>query len=193
MIFLGRVDFLREMLLTANRFNMTNGEFVYLSFETTPVMNFPSNVTWQYGKEDDEVKALADRVRRRSLELFNRTVFSVSHILNASRREYELDSLFNGYNLSRMFLNRTFPGDLSDIFIDSNGNRRVELVVSYFPADKGSARMVYLQQVKENGFRLVALQNNLSSWPNGMWPPPNEPKCGYADEKSACANCAIFR
>ncbi|OQV17198.1 hypothetical protein BV898_08691 [Hypsibius exemplaris] len=168
MIFLARGDFLREMLLIANRFNMTNGEFVYLSFETTPVMNFPSNVTWQYGKEDDK-------------------------ILNASRREYGLDSLFNGYNLSRMFLNRTFPGDLSDIFIDSNGNRRVELVVSYFPDEKGSARMVYLQQVKENGFKLFALQNISSSWPNGMWPPPNEPKCGYADEKSACAKCAIFR
>ncbi|OWA53272.1 hypothetical protein BV898_17706 [Hypsibius exemplaris] len=56
-------------------------------------------------------------------------------VLNESKNQHEIASLFNGYTLSRMFLNRTFRSDLSDIFIDSSGNRRVELVVSYFDPD----------------------------------------------------------
>ncbi|OWA51263.1 hypothetical protein BV898_15755 [Hypsibius exemplaris] len=62
-------------------------------------------------------------------------------------------SAFDGYNLSRMFLNRSFESDLSDIFIDGTGNRRVELAVTYFAADKGGSRQVDLNPpLKEKQF-----------------------------------------
>ncbi|OWA51254.1 hypothetical protein BV898_15746 [Hypsibius exemplaris] len=229
MICLGRGDLLRKLLLAAQRLNMTNGDYVYLSFESTPVLNLKTNVTWHYGDSQDEavkeafrsllvihaseeerqrlnspmLKVLADQVRERSQREWNatytagnqpitgtisafRSIEMFAHILNQSRQVHGLASLFNGSHLSRMFLNRTFLSDLSDIFVDETGNRRVELVVSYFATDMGNRRKVFLQQNKDNNFLLEEIRNISSSWPAGHFPPPNEPFCGYKNDKFRC-------
>ncbi|OWA51265.1 hypothetical protein BV898_15757 [Hypsibius exemplaris] len=151
----------------------------------------------------ERVQLMKEQVRVRSEQEFNVTLSPANHppagmvnayrsiqifaqVLNESKHQHGVASLFNGYNLSRMFLDRTFPSDLFDIFIDGEGNRRMEFAVSYFAADMGGQRRVLLQQAKREGFRLERGQNISSSWPNGKWPPPNEPKCGYANEKSIC-------
>ncbi|OWA51264.1 hypothetical protein BV898_15756 [Hypsibius exemplaris] len=229
MIFLARGDVVRALMMTAHSTNMTNGDFVHLAFEVTPILNRESNITWQQGAEDDEaarkafrslllihareeerqtlnslvVQKLEKTVRDHSQQLFNVTYSAAQHplagmisayrsieifaqVLNDSRSQRGVSSIFDGYNLSRMFLNRSFESDLSDIFIDGTGNRRVELAVTYFAADKGGSR-----QARNTAFRLFEVHSIFPSWLDGKWPPPNEPRCGYTDLKFDCLQAAL--
>ncbi|OQV12549.1 hypothetical protein BV898_13193 [Hypsibius exemplaris] len=212
MIFLGRGEFLRQLLLTAHRLNMTTGDYVYLAYEPTPVLRAEANVTWQKGDGDDvtaqdafrslllvhlhdserqrlqspKVTALAEWVRQRSREEFNVTVSANQTVLNESRHRHGTASLYDGFTLSRAFLNRSFPGDLSDVFIDQSGTRRVEYVLVYFDAYRNHRRQVFLRQVKGENFTMHIVEKIADSWPGSQWPPRNEPLCGYRNEKPTC-------
>ncbi|OQV17290.1 hypothetical protein BV898_08688 [Hypsibius exemplaris] len=57
MIFFGRADHLRRMLIDAWHRNMTNGEYVYVAWGTDDASKQPrvGNSTWSYGDHFDEV------------------------------------------------------------------------------------------------------------------------------------------
>ncbi|OQV12551.1 hypothetical protein BV898_13194 [Hypsibius exemplaris] len=229
MIFLGRGEFLRQLLLTAHRLSMTTGEFAYLAYESTPILRAEANVTWQKGDGDDlaardafeslllvhlneeerqrlespKVVALTEWTRQRSREEFNitlsynqmpvpgvisayRGVEIFAQVLNESRHQHGIASLYDGFTLSRAFLNRSFPGDLSEVFLDQSGTRRVEYVLSYFAAGRGHRRQVFLRQRKEDNFAMQIVGKIADFWPGSEWPPRNEPLCGYRNEKPIC-------
>ncbi|OQV12555.1 hypothetical protein BV898_13199 [Hypsibius exemplaris] len=226
MIFLARADFVRQLLLTARSLNMTDGEFVYLSYEIKlgtdlrsqfvdrsdvfePLLLLHARDEERQRLQSPQVTALAAKVRRRSLEEFNlnipasrqplpgiatayRSIEIFAQVLNESQYQHGVASLYDGYHLSRLFLNRSFPSDLYSLFVDSSGTSRIEFVLSHFPADTEYVREAFMVQKKDDNFAFHVVHNISGSWPGGRWPPPNEPYCGYRNEKARCFSDNVF-
>ncbi|OQV16929.1 hypothetical protein BV898_08935 [Hypsibius exemplaris] len=238
-LFLGHAAKLRRLMLTAHRLNMTNGEYVYLAME--PLSNAPVRVgilDWRYNLTDDADAKEAFR----SLLVVHQYVsptsksYAAVEALGVYRRrlaaEYNLSasadvmaqahlagvSLKDAQSLAKLFLlNRSVhldaEGMTDDFYIDSYGQRRSDLAISYFGGSLTTRKPFLVQYAK--------VSPEFSSaggieWVGGKpWPPPNVPRCGYLGDDPACqtntagrewtggavvfclalaaATCAIFR
>ncbi|OWA53348.1 hypothetical protein BV898_17781 [Hypsibius exemplaris] len=211
MVYLGRAEQMRRLMIDAESLNMTKGEFVYICDEPYPFPKSYGIVKWftADGKDNDMARsafrsllvvhphaalnwsdpAIQSRVakfRAGSRDLFNITVELFDQVLNETLATHGPVQLFDGAWLSRRFLNRSFnAGTPYDIYIDETGFRRVTLAVAHFTGND-SIREDFLLQSSINRLGLEVLRNISDSWPGGNWPPPNEPFCGYTNSNPDC-------
>ncbi|OWA49910.1 hypothetical protein BV898_14445 [Hypsibius exemplaris] len=220
MLFFGKADQLRRLVIEASSMNMTNGEFVYICDEPYA---FYGVVTWHVSNVtereariareafrsvlvvspfvepfDESSIAIANmrrHFRQRAKDLYNITTTAnqepAVEILSSYATVFMLAQgamkLRDGWHLSQRFLQRTFhaPGGLADLYIDKTGRRAVTLAVSHFSGND-SVREPFLVQSQQDTAVLLPLREISHSWPDGRWPPPNEPACGYSNQKAAC-------
>ncbi|OQV20906.1 hypothetical protein BV898_04981 [Hypsibius exemplaris] len=114
------------------------------------------------------------------------TVSMFAQVLNETLHQTGTLSLHDGRQLSRRFLNRTFQDGLVELVMDEDGARRVILAVSHYAGANRSEEQPFAVQSKELHFKLQIVRDISDSWPGSVWPPPNEPRCGYNDEKAVC-------
>ncbi|OWA53490.1 hypothetical protein BV898_17917 [Hypsibius exemplaris] len=83
MLFCGRAERLRTVLIQASELNMTNGEFVYITMENFHYKTLYGNLDWRNGDEHDQVveRAFASVLVIRAADYDNQ--FSVSSDLSA--------------------------------------------------------------------------------------------------------------
>ncbi|OQV14514.1 hypothetical protein BV898_11236 [Hypsibius exemplaris] len=235
MIFLGRENFIRRLMVDAAALNMTNGEFVYLCDGSFPNSRTYGDLQWRIPGED-AVNQMAREAFRSLLlvhpyettdipaalkksELVNSfrlqakqrynvnmadqvlpeilssyvNIFMFAQILNETLVTFGEARLHDGQWLSERFLKRAFiaPGGLTDIYVDENGFRQAPLAISYFEG-KNSTREVVFIRSHEYGPNLWEVRNISATWPGAMWPPVNEPLCGYTGMKEVCRESAGF-
>ncbi|XP_055353984.1 atrial natriuretic peptide receptor 1-like [Paramacrobiotus metropolitanus] len=113
-------------------------------------------------------------------------ITSLSQALNNSLSAGENPANLTGSTLVKYMLDRTFTDDNGGgtIYIDSNGLRRSDFVIAYF-TPSGNRRALLQKQGKEDGLREVT-PTRLTVWANASFPPPNEPFCGYTNQKEVC-------
>ncbi|OQV23344.1 hypothetical protein BV898_02791 [Hypsibius exemplaris] len=145
---------------------------------------------------------LADRCRKGAKDMFNLTYSSYDQpmrdvlagystvalfakVLNETLSSDGINFIRDGRALSGRFLGRMFQDGLSDIYIDNSGIRHTQLVVSHFTGNM-SEREVFLIQSQGRSFQLEKIGNICMAWPGREWPPPNEPLCGYNNDKMIC-------
>ncbi|OQV17065.1 hypothetical protein BV898_08782 [Hypsibius exemplaris] len=94
------------------------------------------------------------------------------------------NDLTNGSYLATRLLNRLFTTEVGDVFINGDGIRVENLVVSYTAA-QSELREPFLVQygVSQTTLKQVGAMIN---WPGGGWPPPSVPLCGFRNEKLFC-------
>ncbi|OQV16930.1 hypothetical protein BV898_08936 [Hypsibius exemplaris] len=207
-IFLGHAARLRRLMLTAHRLNMTNGEYVYVAMET--LINSPVRLgilDWHYNLTDDAVAKVAFRsllvVHRhlpasspatiRAREVFRRRLaveynFSTSAGVMAQANLAGIP-LKDAHSLAKLLLlNRSVHLDadeiMEDFFIDSYGQRRSDLAISYFGGSL-TVRMPFLVKYANASGDFTSIGR--IEWMGGKpWPPPNVPRCGYLGNDTDC-------
>ncbi|OQV16701.1 hypothetical protein BV898_09212 [Hypsibius exemplaris] len=118
-----------------------------------------------------------------SMLAFYLSVIIFAQILNDSLSD-GLD-VHNGRMLANQFLDRHFDGDLDpDVYIGAAGNRIPEIVLSQFTGIP-TCLTPFRKQFANNTNRLARMSD--PDWPfSTPWPPPDEPHCGYRNEKVIC-------
>ncbi|OQV11629.1 hypothetical protein BV898_14051 [Hypsibius exemplaris] len=158
----------------------TNDEIALASFRS--VFKLESCARKPTAKYD----ALLEEFRTRSERIYNVTFAPNAGVLvqslNASNK------IGNGRDIAQRFLNTTFDDPAAgDMFVDDAGERQRPLCLADFDMEFRTFREVlsYLRGKSLNEIDRVG--NNSIDWstPDGK-PPPNEPFCGFRNEKSAC-------
>ncbi|XP_055347351.1 atrial natriuretic peptide receptor 1-like [Paramacrobiotus metropolitanus] len=104
----------------------------------------------------------------------------VLHELKTDGKEHPfLDAEY----LARQFFNRTFHNNISEIYVDSNGGRQMDLYLWKF--DKTGNQTKLFHKVAAGNPPVIQLYG-LDHWARATWPPPNEPPCGYNNDLRAC-------
>ncbi|XP_055335688.1 atrial natriuretic peptide receptor 1-like [Paramacrobiotus metropolitanus] len=95
----------------------------------------------------------------------------------------------DGAYLAKQFLNRTFDRNSSQIYVDSNGSRQVDLYMWRFDGKFGNGtQQAFLYKRAAGNPPLIQLYD-LPLWAGGgTWPPLNAPKCGYNSEHGCRLN-----
>ncbi|XP_055354000.1 atrial natriuretic peptide receptor 1-like [Paramacrobiotus metropolitanus] len=111
-------------------------------------------------------------------------VTSISQALNDSLSAGEDPANLTGTTLVKYILNRTFTDDNGGgtIYVDGNGQRRADFTISYFTT--GGSREPFMQKLGKSD-ELTEV-TRLTTWANSTFPPPNEPFCGYMNQKKVC-------
>ncbi|XP_055354864.1 atrial natriuretic peptide receptor 1-like [Paramacrobiotus metropolitanus] len=110
---------------------------------------------------------------------------TIATVLNDSIREGHIRDLGDGRALARRFLNRTFTNEYGTFYIDENGQRRTDFVVSYFLSSGVRERLVARDGMTRSWIEITQLDH----WGNSStasFPPLSEPICGYLHQKPAC-------
>ncbi|XP_055333862.1 atrial natriuretic peptide receptor 1-like [Paramacrobiotus metropolitanus] len=110
------------------------------------------------------------------------TVFALAEAINDTITSGDRANC-SGVALARLLLNRTFTDDFGNsMYIDSEGQRRTDFTVSFFNAN--GSREPLLRKFGQTGDLLEVTR--LLVWVNSSFPPPNEPYCGYLNQKLSC-------
>ncbi|XP_055334079.1 atrial natriuretic peptide receptor 1-like [Paramacrobiotus metropolitanus] len=221
-LFFGHAVFLRELLITAAKMGMTNGEYVYIAIETMRNKPILGDFNWRYNDNDDDLAfrayqsllivqpknvdmtpnlQLGMEFIRRSYRDYNlsynisdqnfpnlissyRAITATAAFLNESLSGVDDLDYQDGRALARMFLNRTYTDEYGSLYIDNTGQRRTDFVVTYF--DSFGIRTPLLFKTGKNDTLMEATR--VTEWANSSkpFPPPNEPYCGYSNNKPSC-------
>ncbi|XP_055338422.1 atrial natriuretic peptide receptor 1-like [Paramacrobiotus metropolitanus] len=92
---------------------------------------------------------------------------------------YEIWS--SGRKTAKLFLNRSFETDVGRFYIDPVGERIPTVQVNQLDWNTSQIRTLFVQDPAD--LRVHAV--NAPQWP-GIWPPLNEPKCGFRGDASSC-------
>ncbi|XP_055335687.1 atrial natriuretic peptide receptor 1-like [Paramacrobiotus metropolitanus] len=104
----------------------------------------------------------------------------LAEVMNDLRSDGCEHPYHDGSYLAKQFLNRTFDRNISEIYMDANGSRHIDLYMWRF--DENGTQKAFLCKRAIGNPPLVQLYD-LRYWAgNGTWPPLNEPKCGYNTE-----------
>ncbi|XP_055350629.1 atrial natriuretic peptide receptor 1-like [Paramacrobiotus metropolitanus] len=87
----------------------------------------------------------------------------------------------SGRQLAKLFTNRTFATDLGEIYMDPTGQRQIIINVNQLDWNTSRIRTVFAQRP---GSAKVEIVRKIQ-WP-GVWPPPDEPKCGFRGDAHDC-------
>ncbi|XP_055351769.1 atrial natriuretic peptide receptor 2-like [Paramacrobiotus metropolitanus] len=218
MLIFGRGPVVRNLLISAGKLNMTNGEYVYVAME--PFRNrLYGRMDWQYNDTDDPMAREAfrslllvqpadslipqpEKNRRFSVQVLNRSetaynnsyqlkdqpfpiiaagysaVMALAQVLNNLVVGLPGFDFSKGALIAQEFLGRSFPTRAEDVYFNEAGERRTDMVVSYCNGSESFTPILIKRKAEDH---LLAINN--VTWPNGVWPPPNEPKCGYFGQK----------
>ncbi|XP_055353998.1 atrial natriuretic peptide receptor 1-like [Paramacrobiotus metropolitanus] len=203
-LYFGHAAFLREFLVTAAAKQMTNGEYVYIAVESMK-NKMLGLMHWRYNDSNDEVAfqafqsllvvqprniydgpnpTLGGEFVKRSQRDYNFTYSLADQALNDSLSAGENPADLTGITLVKYMLNRTFTDDNGGgtIYVDGNGQRRADFIISYFTS--GGSRQPFMQKLGK--FDDLEEVTRLTIWANATFPPPNEPFCGYMNQKKVC-------
>ncbi|XP_055334073.1 atrial natriuretic peptide receptor 1-like [Paramacrobiotus metropolitanus] len=155
------------------------------------------NIDTHITKNSSSRAQLDSEFRRRTKTYFNYTypLFEKPYVLIASgyTSVFALAQVINdtlstkaewsGAALAQRFLNQTFSDDFGNsMYIDSEGQRRTDYTVSYINAN--GSREPMLQ--KFGGTKDLVEIAHLTTWVGAPFPPPNEPSCGYLNQRLSC-------
>ncbi|XP_055354001.1 atrial natriuretic peptide receptor 1-like [Paramacrobiotus metropolitanus] len=208
LLYFGHAAFLREFLVYIAaesmenkmlgrlhwRYNDSNDEIAFQAFQSLLVVR-PLNIY------DAPIPTLGREFVKRSQRDYNFTyslvdqpfitlvdtylaVTSISQAVNDSLSAGENPANLTGTTLVKYVLNRTFTDDNGGgtIYVDGNGQRRADFTISYFTS--AGSREPFMQKLGKSD-ELTEV-TRLTVWANATFPPPNEPLCGYMNQKKVC-------
>ncbi|XP_055330538.1 receptor-type guanylate cyclase gcy-17-like [Paramacrobiotus metropolitanus] len=113
-------------------------------------------------------------------------VVATASLINESLSRTDRTDFQNGRALARLFLNHTYDDQYGSLYVDSTGQRRTDFVVTYFTTL--GIRTPLLVKIGTEDMLNEAI--NLTEWTNSRkaFPPPNEPQCGYLNNKCLSKN-----
>ncbi|XP_055334074.1 atrial natriuretic peptide receptor 1-like [Paramacrobiotus metropolitanus] len=109
-------------------------------------------------------------------------VYRILEKYTALRVSDSSETWASGAKLAKRLMNRTFHTDVSDLYIDSSGERVPRKCVNQLSWNTSELRTLFVQVVPELELRPTG---EPIEW-LGPWPPPNEPRCGYRGDKPIC-------
>ncbi|XP_055330537.1 atrial natriuretic peptide receptor 1-like [Paramacrobiotus metropolitanus] len=191
----------RGTMITAERMGMTNGEYVYMGLETMRNKPLIGDFNWQYHDDNDQVAFRAYQSLlliqpqnidtppnmqmgmefiRRSTRDYNLTYNISDQLINESLSRVDGIDYQDGKALARLFLNHTYTDEYGSLYVDSTGQRRTDFVVTYFTGLGIRTPLLSKIGVDETLHEVT----HLTEWGYGkVFPPPNEPLCGYLKNK----------
>ncbi|XP_055330542.1 receptor-type guanylate cyclase gcy-7-like [Paramacrobiotus metropolitanus] len=227
-IFFGHAFFLRELLITAERMGMTDGEYVYMALETMHNKPVLGDFNWQHNDENDQIVfrayqslllvqpkyidvppnlQLGTELIRRSARDYNLTynisdqnfpnlvssywaVVATTSLINESLSRADDMDYQDGKALARLFPNHTYTDEYGSLYVDSTGQRRTDLAVTYFTSS-GIRTTLLTKAGVQDTLNEVA---HLTEWASARtaFPPPNEPVCGYLKNKCLKSNESLW-
>ncbi|OQV23811.1 hypothetical protein BV898_02163 [Hypsibius exemplaris] len=104
-------------------------------------------------------------------------VMVVAQVADELRQHESPFDFGNGALLARQFFGRTFHTKVGDITFDQQGQRVPQTFVGYFDPDKDAFVPFLIHEPQSGSNNFVEVMQPL--WPNGSWPVPNQPPCGF--------------
>ncbi|OWA49826.1 hypothetical protein BV898_14361 [Hypsibius exemplaris] len=85
--------------------------------------------------------------------------------------------ILDGLELGSLLRNRTFHLPTGDVSFSASGERNIDIIGEVLNPVTGNYTTCLLFDAKAQ--KLAHLSDIATLWPSGLWPPPNEPLCGY--------------
>ncbi|XP_055996627.1 atrial natriuretic peptide receptor 1-like [Ostrea edulis] len=147
-----------------------------------------------------EFKKFEAKVKNRSLELYSfdydANGFDVNPYVTAF---YDAFSIYgqalketlqagqdyrNGQEINKRIWNRTFHGVSGEIYINANGDREMDMILTDMEPETGKFQVVGHFYGWKGKFEF---DSNVSiHWPNNNGPPANRPRCGFTGDSPVC-------
>ncbi|XP_055338423.1 atrial natriuretic peptide receptor 1-like [Paramacrobiotus metropolitanus] len=112
-------------------------------------------------------------------------LLTFAEIVDRLRITNSVATLSSGKELAKEYLNRTFVTEVGQYYVDPVGERIPTVLVEQLDWNTSEPRTLFLQDPASLSFRLI----NKPYWP-GIWPPRNEPHCGFRGDSIACVSTA---
>ncbi|OWA49827.1 hypothetical protein BV898_14362 [Hypsibius exemplaris] len=85
--------------------------------------------------------------------------------------------VLDGVELGSLLRNRTFRLPTANVSFSANGERDIDVIGEVLDPITGDYKLSFVFDAQKQTLNEVS--NMTALWPGGLWPPPNEPLCGY--------------